>query len=441
MTRDRGRRGFGLAFALLALTAGMAIGGAVPASAVTCNATDATGFQNKLNDNTCDTIVLAAGPYVATNSWTVNRSVTITGAGSAVGGTNLQPGAINFDVVSLPNFNVTVTLNDLSITGGSGGSGIETTNGADFDNNVVLNLNRLVIRSNSAPTGGGIQAGFYTELTAVDTAFISNTASSGGGGAIFNSGAANLTNVTFSSNSAVGDGGGLRNNTAGITSAVLTNTTFSNNRTNAGGGGIYDGSGTTIDLRNSTLSGNFADDDANGTPGDDQDGGAIRAVGTSRLQNTILGTNTDKSGDAPECDGTVTRFGYVLVRTTTGCTFGGTGDTVTGFQSGVDPLLGNLGNNGGPTQTFALLSGSPAIDKVPFGLCLTAADQRGVSRIQGTACDLGAFELAQPQPTPTATPTPTPAFDLAGAIKKCKKKFPKGPKRKKCIKKAKAKAQ
>ncbi|MEW6185572.1 MAG: choice-of-anchor Q domain-containing protein [Thermodesulfobacteriota bacterium] len=65
-----------------------------------------------------------------------------------------------------------------------------------------------------------------------------------------------------------------------------------------------------------------------------------------------------------------------------------------------DPRLAALGNNGGPTQTMALQSGSAAIDKIPaangcgFGITI---DQRGVSRPQGVACDIGAFEL-QPHP-------------------------------------------
>ena len=57
-----------------------------------------------------------------------------------------------------------------------------------------------------------------------------------------------------------------------------------------------------------------------------------------------------------------------------------------------DPMLGLLANNGGPTLTHALLSGSPAIDAGHNGYC-TTTDQRGVSRPQGAACDIGAFEF------------------------------------------------
>jgi hypothetical protein len=60
-----------------------------------------------------------------------------------------------------------------------------------------------------------------------------------------------------------------------------------------------------------------------------------------------------------------------------------------GDLPGVAPLLGPLANNGGPTDTHALLAGSPAIDA--GGIC-APTDQRGVTRPQGPACDIGAFE-------------------------------------------------
>jgi hypothetical protein len=84
---------------------------------------------------------------------------------------------------------------------------------------------------------------------------------------------------------------------------------------------------------------------------------------------------------------------------------------------------------------MALGGGSTAIDAWPANVNCPPADQRGVSRPQGSACDIGAFELKTTPPAAQST------FNLKAAIKKCKKKFPKGPKRKKCIKKARAKAR
>ena len=80
-----------------------------------------------------------------------------------------------------------------------------------------------------------------------------------------------------------------------------------------------------------------------------------------------------------------------------------------------NPQLGPLADNGGPTQTLALLAGSPAIDAGSGDCPPPATDQRGVTRPQGAACDIGAYEFeptpsatSTPTPTPTSTPTPTP---------------------------------
>jgi hypothetical protein len=84
----------------------------------------------------------------------------------------------------------------------------------------------------------------------------------------------------------------------------------------------------------------------------------------------------------------VSSGGHNLVGSTAGCTFGHLGSDLLGK----DPKLGKLSNNGGPTQTLALLRGSPAIDAVPVSACLVHVDQRGVKRPQGPRCDIGAYE-------------------------------------------------
>jgi len=71
-----------------------------------------------------------------------------------------------------------------------------------------------------------------------------------------------------------------------------------------------------------------------------------------------------------------------LIETSEGCT---------GVEISADPNLGPLQDNGGPTPTHALQTGSPAVD-AGFNRCL-ATDQRGVGRPQGPRCDTGAFEL------------------------------------------------
>ena len=72
--------------------------------------------------------------------------------------------------------------------------------------------------------------------------------------------------------------------------------------------------------------------------------------------------------------------------------------TAAGLDSG-------LKNNGGPVQTIALLATSPAVNAIPLIYCTdvngnpVTTDERGVSRPQGSACDIGAFEYVAPRVT------------------------------------------
>ena len=109
----------------------------------------------------------------------------------------------------------------------------------------------------------------------------------------------------------------------------------------------------------------------------------VQSGGSLTLVNTIISGNTSSSGN--NCSGAITSQGHNLASDGT-CVLVATGDL-----SGMDPLLGPLQNNGGSTQTHALLSGSPAIDAGDNKVC-PAADQRGVARPQGATCDIGAYE-------------------------------------------------
>jgi len=162
----------------------------------------------------------------------------------------------------------------------------------------------------------------------------------------------------------------------------------------ANGGGIHIAAAT---LTNVTLTGNKAGTDGGGIsndPGHD-----------TVLKNTVVA-----GAGGANCSGLITSSGNNLDADAT-CGLSGPGDL-----TGVDPKLGSLQDNGGPTQTHALLAGSPAIDAADDSAC-PGHDQRGIARpLDGNgdgyvACDIGSFESnVAPPPTapPVATTTPTP---------------------------------
>ena len=218
------------------------------------------------------------------------------------------------------------------------------------------------------------------------------TLTNGNSSAISNfDGTLTLNNVTVSGNSA-GQGGGINNHLGMLT---LNNSTVSGNSNDCGvgGGGITVAlEPGTLTLNNSTVSGNSS-----------SCGGGIYFGGaTMRIKNTIIAGNSAPA--APDCFGSPTSLGYNLIGNDTGCGFtAAAGDLVGDSANPIDPVLGPLQDNGGPTETHALLlaspTDSPAIDAIPVADCVdtsgnpVTADQRGVSRPQGPACDIGAYEL------------------------------------------------
>ncbi len=131
--------------------------------------------------------------------------------------------------------------------------------------------------------------------------------------------------------------------------------------------------------------------------------------GTTTLQATLAAKNTDSTGAAPDLLGAFNTAGSNLIGDATGETglVNGTNQDQAGStRATIDPLLGPLQNNGGPTFTQALLSGSPAING-DYSANSPATDQRGVRRPIGPRADIGAYEAPSPPTTPTnllATP-------------------------------------
>jgi predicted outer membrane repeat protein len=236
----------------------------------------------------------------------------------------------------------------------------------------VATIAGLTIADGSALDGGGINNG--ATLTVTNTTFSGNSATYFGGG-IYNGGTLTVTNSTFSGNSAPDLAGGGIENEGMLT---VTNSTFSGNSAPEGGG-IDNEPGTTATVTNSTFSGNSATYFG---------GGVYSLLGALTLANTIIAGNSAPQG--PDVAGHVTSSGYNLI---------GNSSDAEGFVAtdllGVNPLLGPLQNNGGPTETMALLPGSPAIDAgfaalVPSGI---NTDQRGAPRGVYGGVDIGAFEV------------------------------------------------
>jgi hypothetical protein len=151
------------------------------------------------------------------------------------------------------------------------------------------------------------------------------------------------------------------------------------------GGGNHIGSGT-VDLINCTIAANTANPSIGYHPGTGQGGGVSNTGGTVHARNTLIGGNTATT--ALDFSGALASWGHNLI----GNSEGGSGFDDTDLLN-VNPLLGPPQDNGGPTQTMALLPGSPAID-AGDNTDAPDWDQRGPGypRIVNGIIDIGAFE-------------------------------------------------
>jgi predicted outer membrane repeat protein len=245
----------------------------------------------------------------------------------------------------------------------------------------TLTVGACTFRGNSAGGGGALD--IWAPATISDTTLTQNVATggpslSGGGGAIGDIGPVALSNCTLSDNSAAGDGGGI----AGAGWKVLTNVTVSGNTAAGRGGGIAAPGGAG--LTNVTVTANRAGS-----------GGGLS--GNATPHNTLIAGNFGSGSYTGRDDvaGNLASSGdYNLIGDGSG--MAGLSDGVNGNQVGsaaspIDPRLGPLADNGGPTLTHALLAGSPALRAGSVAYA-TATDQRGLPRVVDGSIDIGAYQ-------------------------------------------------
>jgi hypothetical protein len=275
-------------------------------------------------------------------------------------------GAAGEDAAATGDLDVVAGKGKLTVNGLAARSTAIDGGGVDrvFDtvNGAVLGLSGLTVRNgNGAPSGGGINGAATIILT--DVAVSANKAAEGAG--VANAGSLTLIGSTVSGNIATSGGGGID-----ATTLALVNSTVSGNKANGTGGGIA-AHGGAVRLQNSTVTAN--DGGLAGGRGLDLEGASATAA------NSVIAGNSRGDCRAVSGGSIVSAGGNVA------------GDAACGLGPVRDPRLAQLADNGGQTNTHALLTGSTAIDAGTGPGC-PATDQRGVPRPQGPACDSGAFE-------------------------------------------------
>jgi hypothetical protein len=282
-----------------------------------------------------------------------------------------------------------VVIQGFTISGGTGNGVSGGCFGGDVHNAGDLTLREDTITNGRACSGGGVSNDTGTLL--VDRSTITGNSAPFGGG----------------------DSGGIQNFGNGDIHGALTirNSTITGNSARLGGGVFsWNDTQNTIDVENSTIALNQTGATVGGP--DRGLGGIGGGEGTFTFTGTIVANNTS-SGSPSNCAGTIVSNGFNL-ETGTDCGF-----TQPGDQQSADPRLVGLANNGGPTDTQAIPSSSPAVDA--GGPTCPTTDQRGTTRPQGAACDVGAFEFAPATPPPSgggggggATPPLAVAPTVAG---------------------------
>jgi hypothetical protein len=326
-----------------------------------------------------DTIVIGPGDYqLDQGKLLIDTPVTLAGAGAR---STIVRGRAAFRVVEVAA-GVEATITGLTLRDGTADNTSSFRPGGDVVNSGTLTLDRVTIAGGHASSGGGV-ANTSGTLSITRSAIVGNFADIGGAdsGGILNFGGGTLT-VSDST---------IAGNRASLAGALLS-----------WGGSAGAPNRTT--LTRVTVAGNVATARGIGGLGHD-------TVDSLTATGSIVAGNTFAQQPS-NCDTPLTSGGG-NVESGTDCGFTSTGDL-----QNTDPQLATAPDQTGPTDVYPIAATSPAVDR----FACTGADQRGVARPQGSACDAGAYELAvaggtdpspgatplPATPTPTVTPTPVP---------------------------------
>lgn len=357
-----------------------------------------------------------------------NSTIRLNTAGQSVGGFG------NYYLSTMTIDNTLITENTSGAVGGAGGSAgnfFSLTNSTVSNNTAPFLAGGLILVNGLIAVGsvqientefsgnaGGLGGALITNgigATIENSRFLNNTASQDAGAiAVVGQGVLQVSDSTFSGNTAAFSGGGIlltedsraflvsttiaENNAAsggGISvtqssEAFITNSTLSTNTATLQGGGVYEDGISSVTINFSTIAFNTA---LNGG-GIYKNSNSLLNTYHSILSNNIVNNCESDSGD-------VINSANFSLFSDASCSFSSGTDN----QVSIDPLLGPLQNNGGPTETHALLGLSPAIDAGDT-ICTITFDQRGefrpvnivgLSPIDAQArCDIGSFEAQLP---------------------------------------------
>jgi len=275
--------------------------------------------------------------------------------------------------------------------------GGSATHGGGIYNSGVLSVTNSTLSGNSATNSGG---GIYNSdtLTVTNSTLSMNHANSAGGGIYIKNGAtARVSNSTIKSNTSDFSAGGIYN----ASYLVLINSTLRGNLANLDGGAMFNNGTGSANIYNSTIVFNAADWDADINGG--QAGGIYNSNSSvvNLFNSLVAGNSVSGAPVYDDCRGNFNSHGWNLIGAES-VSPSGASCTIYGSWMNLNDLnlLGPLQDNGGPTQTTALLPGNNAIDHGSSVLgCVDDAntplvtDQRGFARVAGTWCDIGAYEF------------------------------------------------